>query len=101
MQHHAFTYANPNRLRSVVGSFAANLTQFNRLDGAGYDLVAQVVADLDERNPQVAARLLSAFRTWRIMEPNRRAKAEAALRRVAAAGKLSPDVRDIVERSLA
>jgi aminopeptidase N len=101
MQHHAFTYANPNRLRSVVGSFAANLTQFNRTDGAGYDLVAQVVMDLDERNPQVAARLLSAFRTWRIMEPSRRQKAEASLRRVASLPKLSPDVRDIVDRSLA
>lgn len=101
MQHHAFTYSNPNRLRSVVGSFAANLTQFNRADGEGYDLVAQVVMDLDERNPQVASRLLSAFRTWRIMEPGRRAKAEAALRRVASISKLSPDVRDIVDRSLA
>jgi aminopeptidase N len=101
MQHHAFTYANPNRLRSLVGSFAANLTQFHRADGEGYDLVAKVVMDLDERNPQVASRLLSAFRTWRIMEPARRGKAEAALRRVASLSKLSPDVRDIVDRSLA
>jgi aminopeptidase N len=101
MQHHAFSYANPNRLRSVIGSFAANLTQFHRADGEGYDLVSSVVLELDERNPQVASRLLSAFRTWRIMEPNRREKAEAALRRVAATLHLSPDVRDIVDRSLA
>jgi hypothetical protein len=35
------------------------------------------------------------------MEPGRRAKAQAALERVAAVQGLSPDVRDIVDRSLA
>jgi len=35
------------------------------------------------------------------MESGRRAKAEAALRRIAAAPSLSPDVSDIVQRSLA
>ena len=101
MEHHAFTYANPNRLRSLIGSFAANLTQFHAADGRGYDLIASVVMELDSRNPQVAARLLGAFRTWRSMEPGRRAKAQAALEQVAATQGLSPDVRDIVDRSLA
>ena len=55
---------------------------------------------LDPKNPQVAARLLAAFRSWRALEPARRARAEAALRRVAAAPKLSRDVADIVARSL-
>ena len=100
MQHHAFTYANPNRLRSLIGSFAANLTQFHAADGRGYDLIASVVMEMDSRNPQVAARLLGAFRTWRSMEPGRRAHAQAALQRVAAVHGLSPDVRDIVDRSL-
>jgi aminopeptidase N len=59
------------------------------------------VLALDEKNPQVAARLLSAFRTWRTMEATRRVRAEAALRRVAAAPNLSRDVNDIVQRSLA
>ena len=100
MQHHAFTYANPNRLRSLIGSFAANLTQFHAADGRGYDLIASVVMEMDSRNPQVAARLLGAFRTWRSMEPGRRAHAQAALQRVAAVHGLSADVRDIVDRSL-
>jgi aminopeptidase N len=102
MQHHAFSLANPNRLRSLIGSFSAgNLTQFHAPDGSGYDLLADIVTQMDARNPQVAARLLGAFRVWRTMEPGRRAKAEQALRRVAAIEGLSPDVRDIVDRSLA
>ncbi|HXX02838.1 MAG TPA: aminopeptidase N [Xanthobacteraceae bacterium] len=100
--HPAFSMANPNRVRALIGSFAqANHTQFNRLDGAGYDFVADAVLALDPKNPQVAARLTGAFRSWRALEARRRARAEATLRRVAAAPSLSRDVGDIVARTLA
>ncbi|MEI8145180.1 MAG: DUF3458 domain-containing protein, partial [Alphaproteobacteria bacterium] len=93
--------ANPNRLRSLVGAFATgNPTQFNRADGAGYTFLADIVLKTDATNSQVAARLLSAFRSWRALEPVRREKARLALSRVASANNLSPDVRDIVDRSL-
>jgi aminopeptidase N len=101
-EHPAFSFANPNRVRALIGSFAqANQSQFNRPDGAGYDFIAATVLTLDERNPQVAARLMTAYRSWRALEPGRRQRAEAALRRVAAAPSLSRDVNDIVQRALA
>jgi aminopeptidase N len=101
MSHHAFSMNNPNRLRSLVGSFAnGNPTRFNAPDGSGYDLLVEIVLGVDGVNPQVAARLLAAFRSWRSLEPGRRAAAEAALQRVAAQSSLSADVRDIVQRSL-
>jgi aminopeptidase N len=100
--HPAFSLANPNRVRSLIGAFAqGNMTQFNRADGGGYEFVADNVLALDEKNPQVAARLLSAFKSWRSLESGRRARAEAALRRVAATAELSRDVSDIVQRALA
>jgi aminopeptidase N len=100
--HPSFSFANPNRIRALIGAFAqANPTQFNRIDGAGYQFVTQTVLQLDARNPQVAARLLSAFKSWRALEPSRRAEAEAALRQVAQVTTLSSDVKDIVQRSLA
>jgi aminopeptidase N len=100
--HPAFSFANPNRIRALIHTFAlANQKEFNRADGAGYDFVADTVLALDPKNPQVAARLLSAFKSWRMLEPTRRARAQAALRRVAAAPSLSPDVSDIVQRALA
>jgi aminopeptidase N len=102
MEHAAFSLANPNRVRALIGSFAfSNPTEFHRADGAGYDVLADIVLKLDGTNPQVAARLLTAFNTWRTMEAGRRAHAEAALRRIAAKGDLSPDVGDIAQRSLA
>ncbi|MGI8527680.1 MAG: aminopeptidase N, partial [Pseudolabrys sp.] len=83
--HPAFSMANPNRVRALIGSFAqANQTQFNRADGAGYDFTADIVLALDPKNPQVASRLATAFRSWRTMDAPRRAKAQAALERIKA-----------------
>jgi aminopeptidase N len=101
-EHPAFSFANPNRVRALIGSFAqGNQTQFNRPDGSGYDFIAATVLSLDQRNPQVASRLMTAFRSWRALEPGRHRHAETALRRVAAAPSLSRDVNDIVQRALA
>jgi aminopeptidase N len=100
--HPAFSMANPNRIRALIGAFAGgNTTQFNRIDGAGYDFVADTVLALDQKNPQISARLATAFRTWRTLEKGRRAKAEAALSRIKATSNLSRDLADIVERALA
>ena len=100
MDHHAFSLANPNRVRSLIGGFCANQTQFNRADGAGYELLAEIVLTLDPTNPQVAARLLSSLRSWRSLEPERQSRAKAALRPHRRAEQALADVRDIVTRSL-
>jgi aminopeptidase N len=101
-EHKAFSFANPNRVRSLIGAFAqSNPTQFNRPDGAGYDFLVDVVRRLDPANPQVAARMLGSMKSWRTLEAGRRARAETALRRIAAVENLSRDVADIVGRCLA
>jgi aminopeptidase N len=100
--HPAFSFGNPNRVRSLIGAYAqSNPTQFNRADGAGFDFIADVILSLDPNNPQLAARMATAFRTWRMLEDGRRAKAQAALTRIKATPNLSRDLSDIVERALA
>ncbi len=97
-----FPRNNPNRLRSLVGSFGLNNpSQFARADGAGFRFVTEFVADVDTRNPQVAARVLTAFRVWRSFEPVRLAAAESALTALRDAGGLSRNTADILERTLA
>ncbi|MGB3026229.1 aminopeptidase N [Paradevosia shaoguanensis] len=97
-----FPKNNPNRLRSLVGSFAnANPVQFAQPDGSGFRFVTEFVADVDKRNPQVAARVLTAFRIWRNYEPQRRAAAESALRSLEESGTLSRNTADILGRTLA
>ena len=90
------------RWRALIGTFAqGNPTQFNRADGTGYDFVADYVIKLNGTNPQVAARLMTAFKSWRALESGRRSHAEKAIRRVAGGENLSPGVKDIAERALA
>lgn len=100
IQHPAFSLTNPNRVRALIGGFAANLTEFNRPDGTGYDFVADIVIALDRTNPQVASRLLGSFKNWRMLEPGRKAHAREALVMVASMPSLSRDVADIAERAL-
>ncbi|MEW6633658.1 MAG: aminopeptidase N C-terminal domain-containing protein, partial [Pseudomonadota bacterium] len=100
--HPAFSIANPNRVRSLIGTFSsANPTGFHRADGEGYSFFAETVLEVEKRNPQVAARLATALRSWRALEPGRQAKAKQALLKMANAENLSADLRDIVERTLA
>jgi aminopeptidase N len=100
LSHPKFSLKNPNRVRALIGSFAhANPTGFNRADGAGYKLLAGQALEIDRFNPHVAARLLGAFESWRILEPDRQARARAVLEDLAARP-LSTDSYEIVTKTL-
>jgi aminopeptidase N len=92
---------NPNRVRALLGTLARqNPPAFHRADGAGYRLLAAQAARLDAINPQVAARLLSAFENAARLVGPRREAAHAALRDLD--GRLaSRDGRDLLQRLLA
>ena len=84
------------------GAFSTgNPTGFNRVDGEGYQFLCQAIGRLDGSNPQVAARLLTAMRSWKNLEPGRREKARAAMQLLSSRQHLSRDVRDILDRTLA
>lgn len=96
-----FNGNNPNRVRSLVGTFAfSNPTGFNRADGEGYRFLARQILDIDPRNPQLAARILTSMRSWRSLEKVRADHARNALTEIAGAANLSADVSDIVDRML-
>jgi len=101
MRHPAFSVANPNRARSVIGAFClANPGSFHRADGAGYALWADRVLELDALNPQLASKIARSLDRWtQLAEPYRQA-ARTAIARVAANPKLSTDVSEIVSRAL-
>ena len=99
--HPDFTLKNPNRVRALLGAFAhGNQVRFHGADGRAYAFVADKVLELDARNPQLAARLVSAFNQWKRFEPTRRAAMQAELERIAAHPKLSRDTAEIVSRAL-
>ena len=99
-RHPLFSMQNPNKVRALVGSFAANLLHFNAADGKGYEFHADRVLELDAFNHQIAARMCGAFRSWRTLEPGRRKLAKSALSRIAKHKGLSRDVFEIVSKTL-
>ena len=101
LEHPQFKWESPNRLRSLIGTFASlNPVAFNAPDGSGYRLLADVVIRLDKRNPQVAARLAASFRSYKALEGKRRRKASNALESILKSEGLSKDTYEIVSRSL-
>eukprot|EP01132_Coremiostelium_polycephalum_P011003 gene11003-13477_t len=102
MTHKLFSLDNPNRTRGLIGAFSSgNQTGFNRADGEGYRFFAETILTVDKKNPQLAARLLTAMRSWRSFEAVRREHAREALASIAVVKDLSADVSDIVQRTLA
>jgi aminopeptidase N len=100
-KHPDFTLANPNRARSLLHSFAAgNPAAFHRADGAAYRFVAEKILELDEINPQVAARIVSSFNQWKRYEPRRSALIRDELERIASKPGISKDVAEIAEKAL-
>jgi aminopeptidase N len=99
--HPLFSYAMPNKVRALIGNFALqNPLQFNRPDGAGYQFLVAEVLKIDALNPQIAARMLGCFRSWKSLEPGRRALARKALQKVAKSENISRDVYEIVTKML-
>ncbi|KPF54326.1 MULTISPECIES: aminopeptidase N [Novosphingobium] len=99
-QHADFTLTNPNRVRALYMAFAANAQAFHAADGAGYALIADLILALDPINGNVAARFVAPLGRWRRIEPVRAALMRAQLERIAAAPRLSRDVREQVSKSL-
>ncbi|QQD24563.1 aminopeptidase N [Venatoribacter cucullus] len=101
LQHEAFDWRNPNKVRSVLGAFAnQSLVNFHRADGAGYDLLTDAVLKLNDSNPQIAARLLTPLTRWQRLVPAAGQVMKARLQRIKEHGSLSKDVYEVVSKSL-
>jgi aminopeptidase N len=99
--HPGFSIRNPNKVRSVIGVFSMmNPTGFHVSGGAGYRLHADQVIRLNELNPQMAARMASAFNPWIRYPVERRQSMKSELQRIAETDGLSPDVSEIVNNAL-
>jgi aminopeptidase N len=100
-QHPDFAITNPNRLRSLAGTFGVNHWAFHSPDGRGYAFLADMIIAADKLNPQVAARLVPPFGRWKRFEPKRAELMRQALERIVATPGLSKDVFEQASKSLA
>ena len=100
LQHPKFSLENPNKARSLIGSFSRNVPHFHAQDGSGYRFIADKVIEIDRFNPQVAARLVQAFNLCNKLEPQRKNLVKQELQRIRAQEGLSKDVGEIVGKIL-
>ncbi len=99
--HPDFNIKNPNRVRSLYSAFAfANPVHFHAKDGSGYDLLKDAVIRLNKINPQIAARLLTSMREWRRYTDDRQAMMRETLSEILRIEDISPDIFEIVSKSL-
>jgi aminopeptidase N len=102
LAHPKFDPKNPNSVRAVVQQFAMNnWNGFHASDGSGYEFLADQIIAYDASNPSLAARFCNAFSRWNRFEPVARAQQERALKRIQAVEKLSLNVDEWIEKTLA
>ncbi|RUO72981.1 aminopeptidase N [Idiomarina ramblicola] len=100
MTHSDFSMKNPNRIYSLLAAFTQNQPQFHRADGAGYELIGEIIQQLNDSNPQVASRLLSAFVSWRRYDENRQRLMREQLESLRRLPNLASDLFEKVESCL-
>ena len=100
LSHKNFSIQNPNKVYALLNTFAHNERHFHAESGEGYQLVADNIATIDKFNPQVAARLASAFSTWRRLDESRQAKVKVILKRLLDEQKLSNDTFEIISKTV-
>jgi aminopeptidase N len=101
LDHSHFNIKNPNKVRALIGSFAAgNPVCFHDKSGQGYTFLADQVLRLDPLNPNIASRLMGRLSHWRRYDSARQELMQEQIKRVLSQVKLSNGVYEIASKSL-
>ncbi|EGU35740.1 aminopeptidase N [Vibrio sp. N418] len=101
MEHEAFSLKNPNRTRSLIGSFLnMNPVHFHAKDGSGYQFAGEILRELNSSNPQVASRLIDPLLKLGKYDEQRQAMIRAELEQLKAMDNLAKDLFEKVSKAL-
>ncbi|CAH8199837.1 aminopeptidase N [Vibrio aestuarianus] len=101
MNHEAFSLKNPNRIRSLVGSFLnANPVNFHAKSGEGYRFAGEILRELNNSNPQVASRLIDPLLKFRLYDEERQTLIKAELEMLKSMDDLARDLFEKVTKAL-
>ncbi|SFC08264.1 aminopeptidase N [Pseudoalteromonas denitrificans] len=99
--HSHFDYANPNRVRALIGSFTHfNIKQFHNENGSGYKLLTDLLIKLNDINPQNASRMITPLMSWQKYNVKRQKLIKQQLERLADIEDLSSDLYEKVSKAL-
>lgn len=100
LHHEAFDIKNPNKVYALIGAFGNNAIHFHTKTGEGYQLLADIVLQLNSLNPQVAARMVKPLTDWKRFDETRQKLMREQLELLAKNKNLSPDLFELVTKSL-
>lgn len=101
MEKEPFELTNPNKVRALIGQFCMiNLVNFHECSGEGYAFLSEQIIALNAINPQIAARLTSPLTQWRSFNQLRQELMVTELKKLQQQVDLSPDVFEVVSKSL-
>lgn len=99
--HKQYSITNPNKVRSLIGSFAFYNTQgFHQASGAGYKYLADYIIKLDTLNPQVSSRLITPLIQFGRYNEAIQIRMKEQLNRIFTTKGLSNDVFEKVSKAL-
>jgi len=96
-----FSARNPNKVRSLIGSFKENIPNFHKKDGSGYRFMADWIIRMDSSNATIAASLASFFTRIADYQSDRQQQLNEQMVRIrkTRGTRLSPNVTEILNRS--
>ena len=100
LSHPGFSLNNPNRVYALLATLSRNLVVFHDSSGATYQFLADIIAQLNELNPQVAARLITPFLQWQRFDHARQTLLKQQLERLEALPNLSRDLAEKIQSAL-
>ncbi|MGY0400110.1 MAG: aminopeptidase N, partial [Ostreibacterium sp.] len=99
-KHPAFSITTPNKVHALYGTFCLqNITQFHHKSGRGYQLLRELISQLDSINPSLAARMVTPLTQWRRFDENRQQLMHKQLQQLLANKKISKDLYEVVSKS--
>jgi aminopeptidase N len=99
--HRHYSIKNPNKVRSLIGSFAFyNTLGFHQLDGSGYKYLTDYLISLDKINPQVASRLITPLMQFSSFADTNQVLIKKQLNRLFGVKGLSKDLCEKISKAL-
>ncbi len=99
--HPAFHFHNPNQVYALIGGFTQrNWAQFYQCSPEPYLWLASIILKLDERNPQVSARMTESLLIKDKLDAQRQEYIIQALYMIKNKTNLSTDLSEIITKAL-
>ena len=100
LKHKKFDYKNPNKVRSILGSFQKNnIELFHSIDGTGYNFISKEVIKIDKINPQISARVVIPMTQFSNFNLKRKRLIHKYLQKIVKS-KPSKDLYEIISKAM-